>query len=218
MAKILRLVCALALGFWLVGCDNIKTKKVYWDDGKTLRADYSYIVGKNYVAVTVCKGVDLIPKARLRGPYKCYYENGTIEEEGEWADDGKNGWMNVGVKRYYYENGQPKWEYNYNSKGKREGNDKSWYENGQLKYESQYKNNQLNGVYKSYYKNGILKDEKQYKNGKKDGYEREYNGMGVLVGEALYKEGKEDGYRREYDKNGVLIRERFYKEGKEIKQ
>lgn len=195
MAKMLRLVCALAFGFWLVGCDNIKTQKVYWDDGKTLKAEYSYVTDKNWgIALTICDNIDAIPKARLRGPYKCYYENGAIREEQEFADNGKGGWMNVGVERHYYKNGQIRSEDNYNSKGRRDGTYKSWYENGQLSYEEQYKNNQKNGIAKSYYKNGILKREAQYKNHKQDGYEREY------------------------DKNGVLIREKFYKEGKEIKQ
>lgn len=191
MAKMLRLVCALALGFWLVGCDNIKTQKVYWDDGKTLRAEYSYVIEKNGVAPTICSGVNMIPEARLKGPYKCYYKNGAVEKEGKFADDGKGGWMKVGVQRYYYENGQLRSEGNYNSKGGSDGIHKSWYKNGQLESEVQYKNGQKNGVAKSYYENGILKTEIQYKKGWQDGYERKYNKSGILIEESFYKAGEE---------------------------
>ena len=49
--------------------------------------------------------------------------NGKLSEEGLWQN---NVW--VGAYKYYYENGQMAYEFNYNSQGKREGPQKYYHE------------------------------------------------------------------------------------------
>ena len=164
MTKILNLVGVGLLAFMLMGCERVKTEKVYWEDGKTLRAEYSYIEDDRITAALGVCDVNALPQIKFRGKVKCYYKNGQLREEEEYADDGKGTWMNVGIKRGYYENGQMSYETQYNSKGKTEFH-KTWYENGQLETEESYKDGKKDGVHKRWRKNGELISEKHYKNG-----------------------------------------------------
>ncbi len=170
MAKMLRLVCALALVVGLVGCDNIKTEKVYWSDGKTLRLEYSYKKAKTHLSYRLCDASDVLP-IKILGKARCYHKNGQLWYEVEFVDDGKGGSMKVGIERVYYDDGKIKEERPYNDKGEKEGVAKSFYQNGQVMLEIPYKNNRQNGVLKIWDINGDLVKERNIKNG----YSGEYN-------------------------------------------
>jgi len=94
-----------------------------------------------------------------------YHENGKIMEEGQWSSK-LNRW--VGKYRLYYENGQVQHEFYYNQNGKREGPARYYYENGQLAIEGNFVNGQETGVFREYYENGDLKAEKTFNNGQVD--------------------------------------------------
>lgn len=94
-----------------------------------------------------------------------YHENGKIQEEGQWSSK-LNRW--VGKYKLYYDNGQVQHEFNFNQNGKREGPAKYFYENGQLAIEGNFQNGQETGVFKEYYENGDVKAEKTFNAGQVD--------------------------------------------------
>lgn len=145
MAKMFRLVCALALGFGLVGCNNIKTEKVYWSDGKTLKLEYSYKKAKTHLSYRLCDASDVLP-IKILGKAKCYHKNGQLSHEVEFVDDGKGGSMKVGIEKTYYDNGQIKEERPYNDKGEKDGIAKVWGKNGDLLMQVSYKNGKKDGL------------------------------------------------------------------------
>lgn len=240
MIKILQLGGVLALALGLVGCESVQTEKVYYKDGKTLKAEYQHIKDNEQDGfVNICAGVG--GKMRLRGYAKCYYDNGNIERETEWVDSDSGTRSILRIDKGYYKNGNPKWEYSYNSKGNMDGVRRQWYENGQLIYESyykdskedgvfkkwredgslisesHYKNGRLDGASKDWYKNGQLEYEQYYKNGAKDGVHKKWYGNGQLEYERHYKNGKHDGVHKEWSRDGSLISESHYKNGEEVK-
>lgn len=141
----LRLVCALALGFWLAGCDSVKTDKFYHKDGTTLRLEYSYKKADKRFNRNFCN-MNFTEPIRLFGIAKCYYKNGKLRQETEFADDGKGGSMKVGIEKTYYDNGQIKEERPYNDKGEKDGIAKVWSKNGDLLMQLSYKNGKKDGL------------------------------------------------------------------------
>lgn len=125
------------------------------------------------------------------GKFKTYYPNGNLEEEGDYLKDAdvvyssesgdyttKNGdylspedaekALNsikfTGNYKKYYENGNIEYDLNFNSKGNREGIQKTYNEDGSLESEESYKDGKKDGVFR-YYKNGGIVKEEEYKNG-----------------------------------------------------
>lgn len=213
------LVMILALALGLVGCE--KSEKVYWEDGKTLRAEYSYVKGRYQITLCDDSSVRASPRIVAKDislrKLKCYYKSGKLSYEDEFVGDKEQGYVQVGVGKGYYENGQMRYETHYNSKGKQHGVDKGWYENGQLEYETTYKNGFKSGKYKRWYENGQLEYEKFYKEGKEDGVNKRWYENGQLESERHYKDGKKDGVHKEWREDGSLISERHYKNGEEVK-
>lgn len=213
------LVMILALALGLVGCE--KSEKVYWEDGKTLRAEYSYVKGRYQITLCESNGMSAFPRIVAKDislrKLKCYYKNGQLGYENEFVGDKEQGYVQVGVEKGYYKNGKMWYESHYNSKGKQHGTYKSWYENGQLQYETTYKNGFKNGKYKSWYENGQLEYEKSYKEGKDDGVNKRWYKNGQLKSEESYKDGKKDGVFKSWREDGSLSSERHYKNGEEVK-
>ncbi len=90
-----------------------------------------------------------------------YYPNGNIRESGNWQVDH---W--VGDYKYYYESGQLSYDWEYNEKGKREGEQKYFHKNGENKYAGIWINGKTEGVLKVYSEDGVLIQEKVYASGK----------------------------------------------------
>lgn len=140
MTKIVKLVGVLVLAFVLTGCDKIEIYKQYWDkDEKMLRAELPYKKTDKLVYFYFC-GQNVKDHKQILGKAKCYFENGQLRHEVEFADDGNGGSMKVGVERIYYNNGQIRYEHPFNAKGEKDGVAKYWYENGQLILELSYNN------------------------------------------------------------------------------
>ncbi|MDQ3191616.1 MAG: toxin-antitoxin system YwqK family antitoxin [Bacteroidota bacterium] len=100
---------------------------------------------------------------RPNGYYINYYDNGKIEEEGTWVNN-----KPVGQFKRYHENGVISQEFNFNTKGDREGVQKYYYENGKVMIEGEWANGQESGVLKEYYENGDIRAEKNFANGTLD--------------------------------------------------
>lgn len=95
------------------------------------------------------------------GRYTTYYINGAIEEQGTW----KNG-MNTGEMLRYYPNGSIWQKFDFNEKGKREGEQLYFHENNNIEIRGIWVNGKINGTVQRFYENGELKSETNYVNGK----------------------------------------------------
>ena len=135
------------------------------------------------------------------GLCETYYENGQLEEEGNYKNGKKDG-----LWKEYYENGQLSSEEEFKD-DKRDGLRKSYYENGQLEEEGNYKNGKKDGLWKEYYENGQLSSEEEFEDDKRDGLWKSYYENGQLQFEVYYKDGKKNGLFKEYsyDKTGQLF-------------
>lgn len=122
--------------------------------------------------------------AKLTGPFKSYYINGTLEKKGFYKNNYPDSTWN-----YYFESGQLKmkgvlkdgsnhgvWEYYYENgninmagmiiDSKRDGVWSYYFENGDLKSQGNYKENINAGIWNYFYEEGDLKAQAFYSNGK----------------------------------------------------
>ena len=74
---------------------------------------------------------------------------------------------NDGVRKTYWENGNPKSELRY--KGDKLNGESVWYtSDGRVMTSAYYQDDTLNGRYQRFYSNGVLEVECWYKNGQRD--------------------------------------------------
>lgn len=90
------------------------------------------------------------PDGKETGPWKFYYENGKLKEEGSFKD-GKE----TGLWKTYFENEKLKETGNYKN-GLKDGEWKTYFENGNLDIVVNHKDGKLVGEGKTYYQNGKL--------------------------------------------------------------
>ncbi len=95
------------------------------------------------------------------GLAKFYYNSGLLSEEGYWNIDHWEGQYN-----YYHTNGHLAYDWNFDIKGKRTGEQKYFYENGNIKYTGIWENGKTKGSQKMYNESGMLVSERVYENGK----------------------------------------------------
>jgi antitoxin component YwqK of YwqJK toxin-antitoxin module len=95
--------------------------------------------------------------------YQILYDiNGNIQEEGIWRGDRWEGKYIL-----YYENGNPKYEFEYSKNGLRDGIQRYYHENGTLQIEGLWQDGKENGIIHEYNENGELVSEVKYANGKR---------------------------------------------------
>jgi len=94
------------------------------------------------------------------GSYITYYPNSKVEEAGFWAAN-----KNTGDFKRFHENGKLAQEFNFNSKGKRDGVQKYYFPNGELQCSVEIDNGVAHGDYILYYSNGVVREEKRITNG-----------------------------------------------------
>ena len=87
------------------------------------------------------------------------YENGQLEEKGNYKDGKPDGLFET-----YYENGQLTFKGNFKD-GEKDGLFEEYYENGQLSVKVNFKDGKWDGLYELYYENGQLKLKQNYKDG-----------------------------------------------------
>ncbi len=172
--------------------------------------------------------------AKLTGPFKSYYINGTLEKKGFYKNNYPDSTWN-----YYYESGQLKmkgvlkdgsnhgvWEYYYeNGKinmagmiidSKREGIWSYYFENGDLKSQGNYKKNINTGIWNYFYEEGELKAQAFYSHGK--GKYKEFYNNGDLKAEGMISQGKSDSTWVFYHENGEIKSIGEYYLGKRVGQ
>ena len=165
---------------------------------------------------------ELIYNANRTITSKDYYPNGTLKEEGTWNSFG---W--IGAYKYYHENGQLYYEWNYDESAKRTGRQRYYYSNGNLMFDGEWNAGNEAGVIKEYYENGSLRAEKSFNNGKLDTNRvKNYAPKEVKVVPEKVVEVKQeinpktqelgvikDGYNKTF-KDGKVDREGEWKNGK----
>jgi len=118
----------------------------------------------------------------FEGPYKSYFPNGQIKQEGQYI----NGAMNQ-LWKYYYPNGQMKEAVHFSNNVE---------ENGQLKAEGTYANENREGVWKVYHPNGVLEEEATYKNDWEEGIIEVFDSTGTKIKAITYKNGRVQNLER----------------------
>lgn len=172
--------------------------------------------------------------AKLTGPFKSYYINGTLEKKGFY----KNNYPDS-IWSYYYESGQLKmkgtlkdgsnhglWEYYYESgkinmagmiiDSKREGIWSYYFENGELKSQGNYKENINAGIWNYFYEEGDLKAQAFYSNDK--GKYKEFYNNGDLKAEGIIFNGQSDSTWVFYHESGNIKSMGDYRLGKRVGQ
>ena len=175
---------------------------------------------ENNVLIKEIFFIDDSTSAQLTGPYKSYFINGTLENEGFYKNN-----IPDSLWTYYYESGLTKmkgmlnngsnhglWEYYFeNGKinmagmiidSKREDTWKYYYENGDLKSQGDYKENKKDGIWNYFYEEGELKAQTYY-SGDKGSYKEFFN-SGKIKSEGLIFNGKSDSTWIYYHENGKI--------------
>lgn len=118
---------------------------------------------KEYYPNSTIKSIITYENNRPYGYAKMYNDNGKIKEEGLWKN---NRW--IGDYKLYYDNGQVQQAFNFNTSGKRVGQQIYYYDNGQVMIEGKWDDGKETGILKEYYENGDLKSEKFFNGGNID--------------------------------------------------
>ena len=108
------------------------------------------------------------------GPFKEYYDNGSIKNEGTFSKDRKNGSF-----KEYFENGKLKLDANFTN-DRRNGSYKEYFENGKLKLDANFTNDRRNGKHKTFYESGQIETEILYANDKEHGLKISYYSDGKV--------------------------------------
>jgi antitoxin component YwqK of YwqJK toxin-antitoxin module len=95
------------------------------------------------------------------GAYIIYYENGIVEESGNWQRN-----KNTGEFKRNYSNGHPHQRFSFSDSGKRNGKQTYYHENGKLALLVELVNGKEAGVMRRFNENGELSEETHFNNGK----------------------------------------------------
>jgi antitoxin component YwqK of YwqJK toxin-antitoxin module len=138
------------------------------------------------------------------GPYKEYYEDGTLKVDGNKGDGTlRTSREFCGLMREFYPNGNLKASTTYNNRGQKEGHYREFSEDGTPKLEAvyqpfgygyQYLNSTFVGPYKEFYPNGKVRVE----------------GIKAMYGDVLSIENCFVGVVKDYYENGNLKSENTY--------
>ena len=156
----------LKQGFWIFyGRD--KRLPDYDDDQKVEEGRYvdnrEGGVWKKYFASGILQNEITYQNSRPNGYAKIYYSNGQLKEEGIWKG---NKW--TGDYKLYHENGNLYHEFNFNPKGKREGEQTYYHENGERMIQGDWADGKESGTITEWYEDGSLKSEKNFAGGTLD--------------------------------------------------
>jgi antitoxin component YwqK of YwqJK toxin-antitoxin module len=166
-----------------------------------------------------------------QGPWKEFYENGSLKSEGNYID-GKT----TGSWKYYFRNGKTEMAGSFNKAGKPEGDWKWYYDDGSIRKEESFRNGLSDGLMTEYdesgkiiaqgeyvdgneqgkwtYQMGDYKEEGNYQDGQRDGLWKSWYSDGTLQFEGKFVEDVPDGKHIYYWENGNKKDEGYYTMGK----
>ena len=148
----------------------------------------------------------MIIDSKREGNLKYYYENGNLKFQGNYKENKKNGIWN-----YFYEEGDLKAQAFYkNDKGQY----KEFYNNGKIKAEGINIEGQSDSTWIYYHENGMVKAMGDYSCGKRFGPWFYYHDNETLSAEGNFIDGKKEGKWIYYHENGEISSEGALHEGK----
>lgn len=169
----------------------------------------------------------------INGPYKRYYQSGTVHEEGfisnfqkgyfynVYAEDGSiiyreinDTLLNKSSYSNYYQGGIIK-DTTITINGLQEETSIHWFENGEMEHLDSWKNGERNGVIKSFYPDGQLETITFAKNGIRDSSYLKYYESGTLKMECIYDNGEINGNLNKYFPNGQIEDSITFNNGKQ---
>jgi len=156
----------LKQGFWIFyGKD--KRLPDYEDEDKVEEGRYidnrKSGIWKKYFSSGSLQNEITYQNSRPNGYAKIYYSNGQVKEEGIWKG---NKW--TGDYKLYHENGNLYHEFNFNPKGKREGEQTYFHENGEKMIQGTWAEGKESGTITEWYEDGTVKSEKNFDGGTLD--------------------------------------------------
>lgn len=178
--------------------------------------------------IKVSEGI-VTEDGRRNGPWKNFYENGKVKEEGEYDYNRRTGeWTFYNregriIQTGTYRNGRPeglwKWYYPDGSKlreeeyfqGKRDGMFIEYSRVGDIISQGEYLDGERNGQWKV--KIGDHTEEGNYIIGLRDGTWRYYDDEGNVLYRGRYIQDNADGYHFYYYDNGRIKEEQYYDMG-----
>lgn len=183
---------------------RIEKEFIYINNVKAFKRNYYYFPRKN---IFYYKTKDLRNSDTKTEPWKVFYFNGSLKEEGILKNKKIEGIVNG-----YFENGSLKYTYTMKA-GKFHGIYKCFYENHQPGcYRRFYEGNTIDTMY-AFYPNGNKWTERVYN---KDGDLLQISYLIDIYGKPLdqgsFKEG--NGYINVYNEKGFIIAKEFYKNRK----
>ena len=113
-----------------------------------------------YYQTNIIKNEITYTNDEIDGFAKTYYIDGTLKEQGIWKTDK---W--VGEYKYFYENGNPQYLWNYSTSGQRTGNQKYFHDNGNIMIEGNWQEGKETGVIKEFSETGKIVAEKSFNDG-----------------------------------------------------
>jgi antitoxin component YwqK of YwqJK toxin-antitoxin module len=147
------------------------------------------------------------------GHYVSYYQNGQKLEEGEYADNQKQGAWHM-----WYENGKEAKVENYLN-GQLDGQWTLFNDKGLPEKEASYKAGQRSGVWKYYFPDGKqLKQQEEYRDDKLDGTSYVWYPNGVKGGEFHYQAGAPVGIQQQWYESGQMAKQVEFANGKPTKE
>ena len=131
-----------------------------------------------------------------------------------------------GQYKYYFENGNAKYDWSYNSIGKREGEQKYFHENGMLQYIGEWKKGEESGELVEYHEDGSVKTRRFFEVGRVvpektrelvrgkefDGNIKKYSGKPAA--KKLARGEIVDGYNKLVNADGSVSKEGTFKDRK----
>ena len=191
----------LKQGFWIFyGRD--KRLPDYDDDQKVEEGRYKDNrkggIWKKYFASGVLQNEITYHNSRPNGYAKIYYSNGQLKEEGIWKG---NKW--TGDYKLYHENGNLYHVFNFNPKGKREGEQTYYHENGQKMIQGNWADGKESGTITEWYEDGSLRSEKDFAGGTLDPSSVKHYDAPKEVIASIAKKKEEETPSGRFDGNGI---------------
>lgn len=193
------------------GNGNIISSKIYNDDGLLLSEGIVNEAGNR------------------NGKWRDYYSDGTLQAEGQYADNRQSGTWRFynragrveqtgsflngraeGLWRWYYDDGSLLREEEY-FQGRRDGAYTEYSRDGRVIVTGEYADGEKNGEWK--YSSGDYSEEGRYILGLMDGQWKSYYPDGKLRFRGNYQQGNAQGPHIYYFPDGKVMEERFYDTG-----
>ncbi|MHC8304558.1 toxin-antitoxin system YwqK family antitoxin [Pseudomonas sp. PB3P13] len=140
-----------------------------------------------------------------------YHENGAIKSTRHDIDSKPEGWLTdyfidgkVKEKAYYQDGKRlsyARWneqeaqlfQWQWDDKGRKQGDFKEWYKDGQLKSHAVYADDKIEGTLRAWHENGQISSSTEYQGNVPQGIQRNWKPDGRLTRECHYEAGKRQG-------------------------